>query len=53
MISKEKQALSSFGTYRLYNKHYRISIADDANVTQETGEATSLYHIISFDLAGK
>ena len=30
-----------FGTYPLYNKHHRISIADYANMTQETGQATS------------
>ena len=31
----------SFGTYRLYNKHCTISIANDACMTQETGQATS------------
>ena len=41
------------GTYRLYNRHYIISIANDVSKTQEFGQATSLYHTISFGLVTK
>ena len=35
------------------NRHYRISIAVDADMTQEAGQVTSLYHTISFGLVAK
>ena len=49
----ENQQDEIFDTYRLYNRHYRILIADDANMTQETRQATSLYGTISFGLVAK
>ena len=49
----EQHDVTTYCTYRLYNRHYRISLVDDASMTQETGQATSSYHTISFGLVGK
>ena len=45
--------LEKIGTYQLYSKHYTILIANNASMTQETGQATSLYPTIILGLVAK